>query len=204
MTVYKPWLDDKDGFNVLFQSVHLHGKNFYPNTGGFPAISEADILKQTTYKPGGIYNYPIFPGSAKCSKWRKTFAEQMIPKLVAFNPDFILISAGFDAHMKDHIHLSTDTTITEFDYKWVTEQITKVANLCCQGRVVSVLEGGYSTKSGPISPLAQSIQMHVRTLLKSNLSKVPVVELGEGMVLNEFEYFKVCKEERSLLKKRVL
>lgn len=154
VTVYKPWLDDHDGKNVLFQSIHLHGKNFYPNTGGFPAISEADINKQLVYKPGGIFNYPIYPGTAKCSKWRKTFSEQIIPKLVAFKPDFILISAGFDAHEKDHIHLTTDTTITEFDYKWVTEQINQVANLCCQGRVVSILEGGYSTKAGPISPLA--------------------------------------------------
>lgn len=71
-----------------------------------------------------------------------------------FNPDFILISAGFDAHQFDHLHHSSDTTINEFDYQWVTQQLIKVANSCCNGKIVSILEGGYSTKSGPISPLA--------------------------------------------------
>jgi len=61
------------------------------------------------------------PGTATCKRWRKAFAERVIPNLIAFEPDFIFISAGFDAHEKDHIHLNTDTTVTEFDYKWVTE-----------------------------------------------------------------------------------
>ena len=78
------------------------------------------------------------------------------------------MSAGFDAHEKDHIHSSTDTKITEFEYQWVTEQLIKVANEFCEGRIVSVLEGGYSTKSGPISPLAQSVAYHVRALIQSN------------------------------------
>jgi len=52
----------------------------------------------------------------------------MIPQLVKFKPDFIFISAGFDAHEKDHLHNSNDTRITEFEYKWITEQINKVAN----------------------------------------------------------------------------
>ncbi len=45
----------------------------------------------------------------------------MIPQLVKFKPDFIFISAGFDAHEKDHLHNSNDTRITEFEYKWITE-----------------------------------------------------------------------------------
>ena len=90
-----------------------------------------------------------------------------------FEPDFILVSAGFDAHEKDHIHHSNDTTVTEFDYKWVTEQLVKVANKFCDGRIVSILEGGYSTKSGPISPLAQSVQAHVRALLRTDQSTLP-------------------------------
>lgn len=52
----------------------------------------------------------------------------MIPQLIEFDPDFILISAGFDAHEKDHIHHDSDTTVNEFDYKWVTQQLVKVAN----------------------------------------------------------------------------
>lgn len=85
-----------------------------------------------------------------------------------FAPDIILISAGFDAHEKDQIHSPSDTRITEFEYEWFTRQLTKVANRFCKGRIVSVLEGGYSTKSGPISPLAQSVLHHVRALLRAN------------------------------------
>jgi acetoin utilization deacetylase AcuC-like enzyme len=55
----------------------------------------------------------------------------VFPRLIKFKPDFILISAGFDAHEKDHIHAATDTRITEFEYRWVTEEILKIANKYC-------------------------------------------------------------------------
>jgi len=106
------------------------------------------------------------PGTATSSKWRKIFSQQIIPQLVEFRPDVIFISAGFDAHEKDHIHGSWDTKITEFEYQWATEQLAQVANKFCEGRIISVLEGGYSTKSGPISPLAQSVTHHVRALVQ--------------------------------------
>ena len=60
-SVFKPWLDDEDPMNVLFQSVHLHGRNFYPGTGSkMDKYDENNAL----YYPAGIYNYPIAPGSA--------------------------------------------------------------------------------------------------------------------------------------------
>ena len=135
----------------------------------------------------------------------------MIPQLIEFNPDFILISAGFDAHEKDHIHMDTDTTINEFDYKWVTQQLVKVANQCCDGRLVSILEGGYSTKSGPISPLAQSVSAHVQALLRTNSSSLIDPEKAENALIcsdiqptfpNIDSYLSWCKQERGLLKKR--
>lgn len=89
-----------------------------------------------------------------------------MPRLAKFQPDFILVSAGFDAHEMDHIHAPGDTRITEFEYQWVTEQIVKVANQFCKGRLISVLEGGYSSRLGPISPLGQSVAHHVRALHK--------------------------------------
>ena len=58
--------------------------------------------------------------------------------------------------------------ITEFDYQWITEELAKLANRFCSGRLVSVLEGGYNTNLGPISPLAQSVAFHVRALLNTN------------------------------------
>ena len=96
----------------------------------------------------------LFPGTAKASTWRKSFSDKIVPALCKFKPDFIFVSAGFDAHEKDHLHDSSDTRVTEFEYQWVTEMLMKVANTYCQGRIVSVLEGGYSTRSGPLSPLA--------------------------------------------------
>ena len=71
---------------------------FYPDTG---ASSEKFTNEQQQYYPGGINNLPLRPGTATSSKWRKLISEQAIPRLVDFAPDFILISAGFDAHEKD-------------------------------------------------------------------------------------------------------
>ena len=76
-------------------------------------------------------NLPLVPGTASSSKWRKTISESLIPRLVDFAPDVILISAGFDGHEKDHIHSSTDTRITEFEYQWFTKELIKVANRFC-------------------------------------------------------------------------
>ena len=59
--------------------------------------------------PGGIYNYPLKPGTALAHKWRKVFNTKIFPSLVAFKPDFIFMSSGFDAHEHDHIHNPKDT-----------------------------------------------------------------------------------------------
>ena len=178
---YKPWLDFQDGKNVLFSSVHLFDNYeleessennsdlpvksdfksiFYPGTGG--ADENTSPYEANVY-PGGILNVPIKPGDASAANWRKSFTE-VFDRLVTFKPDFIFCSAGFDAHEYDQIHGSEDTGINEFDYEWLTENLQRIANQYCQGRLVSVLEGGYNIKLGPMSPLMQSISAHVRTL----------------------------------------
>lgn len=115
--------------------------------------------------PGGILNVPIYPGSATSENWRSEFTAKVFPRLLLFEPDIILISAGFDAHECDPIHSSGDTGVTEFDYKWLTEQLQKIANKTAQGRIISCFEGGYNVKLGHLSPLAQSVASHVRALL---------------------------------------
>ena len=98
---------------------------------------------------------PMTPEADGSSEsFRKAFKKYVFHRLIEFEPDFILVSAGFDAHEKDHLHRPKDTMITEFDYQWLTVELTKIANRFCQGRLVSVLEGGYNTNLGPISPLA--------------------------------------------------
>lgn len=78
----------------------------------------------------------------KANLWRRSWRDKILPAVVNFAPDLILISAGFDAHRKDDINFNF-VGVREHDYAWVTEQIVQVANRVCNGRVVSVLEGGY-------------------------------------------------------------
>jgi len=101
-------------------------------------------------------NLPLLPGSPDSTSfaWRLSFLSSLVPRLLAFSPDFIFVSAGFDGHAMDHLHLPGAIQLTEHDYRWATSLLVKVANTCCEGRLVSVLEGGYNTKAGPGSPLA--------------------------------------------------
>ena len=81
----------------------------------------------------------------------------IFPALRAFDPEFLLISAGFDAHADDPLAL---LNFTDDDYGWVTEQLCALAKKHCNGRVVSTLEGGYNLEA-----LARSAVTHVKALL---------------------------------------
>lgn len=73
-----------------------------------------------------------------------------------------MISAGFDGHEKDLLGTASNIAITEFDYAWLTRELVKISNMCCEGRIVSMLEGGYNTKGGGLySPLANSMYNHI-------------------------------------------
>lgn len=95
--------------------------------------------------------------------WRLTWLEHILPALHKFNPDLILISAGFDAHFQDEINHGF-IGLVEDDYAWLTRRIVQLANDRCHGRVVSVLEGGYRVQGDACSPLARSVAAHVRSL----------------------------------------
>jgi len=79
-----------------------------------------------------------------------------LPRLREFKPQFILVSAGFDAHGEDAMG---SMKLTEKDYAWVTEQIKAVADETADGRIVSMLEGGYV-----LSALARSVAAHLKVL----------------------------------------
>lgn len=88
--------------------------------------------------------------------FRKAVTQHWLPALERFDPEFVFVSAGFDAHVADdmsHIHLVDD------DYRWVTEQIVEVARRTAGGRIVSALEGGYELHS-----LARCVETHLRVL----------------------------------------
>lgn len=106
---------------------------------------------------GNIVNVPLHSGETGESV-RKKYSTLIFPALRAFNPELILISAGFDAHKDDPL---ASIELVEDDYRWLTEEIMAVANQCCEGRIISLLEGGYHLKA-----LANSVAVHIKALMK--------------------------------------
>ena len=105
-----------------------------------------------------ILNIPLAPGSNGLAM-RTAYNDQVFPRLRAFKPELIIISAGFDAHMDDPLaELNWETD----DFAWVTAQLCAVAAEVCGGRVVSTLEGGYDLKA-----LAASARAHVEELMRA-------------------------------------
>lgn len=100
--------------------------------------------------------------------WKRSWRDKIFPALVKFDPDMIILSAGFDAHRKDDINFSY-IGIQEKDFEWITDQVVQVANKCCNGRIVSVLEGGYRIQGNVVSAFARSVAAHVRALAEPNL-----------------------------------
>ena len=89
--------------------------------------------------------------------YRYAFKNVFMPKLKNFEPDFILVSAGFDAHIDDplgNLCLSTSS------YKWMTQEMIRLAKKYCSGKLISVLEGGYNLKA-----LTECTAIHIQTLI---------------------------------------
>ena len=123
-----------------------HQAPFYPGTG---AASERGVANN-------IVNVPL-PRGCNSALFREKTAEVILPALRKFDPQLIIISAGFDAHASDPL---AELNLTDDDYRWVTQALVDIADDCCEGRIVSVLEGGYS-----LDALASSSAVHVDTLM---------------------------------------
>jgi acetoin utilization deacetylase AcuC-like enzyme len=91
---------------------------------------------------------------------REAVSKAWIPALEDYKPELILFSAGFDAHAEDDMAM---LRFSDADYAWVTEQVKQVAERHAQGRIVSMLEGGYS-----LSALGRSVVQHLRVLAELN------------------------------------
>ncbi len=126
-------------------------------------------------------------------KLRDTYRKTVLPHLREFDPDLIFISAGFDAHRRDTMNFGY-VGMVEDDYEWITEQLVKIANTCCNGRIISVLEGGYKIHGGLISPFARSVASHVRGLVDGGMSR-ELYDLQDGEWESQFERHLV--EERA-------
>ena len=128
--------------------------------GGTPLIPEP-LLEASITQPH-VINVAMSHGHGP-RVWRRIMTSDVLPRLAAFKPDLILISAGFDAHKADTINCGY-MRLSEEDYFWITQQLVKIANLTANGRIVSVLEGGYKVQGRVVSPFARSVAAHVRAL----------------------------------------
>jgi len=102
-----------------------------------------------------MLNVPL-PAGTRGDAFREMVDACWLPRLREFAPELILVSAGFDAHYEDDM---ASLGLTEMDYVWVTEQLRRVARNCAAGRIVSLLEGGYS-----LSALGRSVAAHIKAL----------------------------------------
>jgi acetoin utilization deacetylase AcuC-like enzyme len=102
-----------------------------------------------------MVNLPV-PAYTKGMDVRELIELMWIPRLEAFKPEMIFISAGFDAHRDDDMG---QMNLNEQDYAWITERIRNVAKRHAKGRIVSALEGGYN-----LSALGRSVEAHIRVL----------------------------------------
>jgi len=107
---------------------------------------------------GNILNIPLAPGTGS-SEMRKAYAEQVFPRLRAFKPELVIISAGFDAHQDDPL---ANLNWTTGDFAWLTSEICTIAEEICEGRIVSTLEGGYD-----LDALSAATKAHVEELKKA-------------------------------------
>ena len=115
---------------------------FYPYSG-------------TDHPASNMLNLPV-PAYTKGMDIRELVDTMWIPRLEAFKPEMIFISAGFDAHRDDDLG---QMGLVEQDYAWITSRIKDVAKRHSQGRIVSSLEGGYNLQA-----LARSVEAHIRVL----------------------------------------
>jgi acetoin utilization deacetylase AcuC-like enzyme len=106
--------------------------------------------------PGHLVNTPL-PAGAGGDAFRAAVTRAWLPEIERFRPEFIFVSAGFDAHADDPL---TDLRFQDADYGWITDRIVEVADRFANGRIVSTLEGGYD-----LPALARCAVLHVQGLM---------------------------------------
>jgi acetoin utilization deacetylase AcuC-like enzyme len=122
-----------------------HESPLYPLTGG-----------EDEHGAGKIVNGCLAPGEGSCA-FRALWDEVLLPRIDAFRPQLVLVSAGFDAHRDDPL---ADLRLTAEDFAWITTRLLRLADAHADGRLVSTLEGGYA-----LPALAASAAAHVEALL---------------------------------------
>lgn len=134
-----------DDPSVLFCSTHQ--MPLYPGTGA----------KDETGVKNNVVNAPLSPDTGS-EHFREAFKSRVLPALENYRPDFIIISAGFDAHHRDPL---AQINLVGDDFDWATGRLMEIAGKYANNRVVSLLEGGYDLEG-----LAESAGMHILRLMK--------------------------------------
>ncbi len=132
--------------DLFFASTHQ--SPLYPGTGH---LEERGVA-------GNIVNAPLPPFSGT-AEFRRAMEVDVLPAVDAFAPNLLLISAGFDAHARDPL---AQLQLTGADFEWVTHQLVRLADRHCDGKIVSVLEGGYDAAG-----LAEGCARHLHALVRA-------------------------------------
>jgi len=151
---------DLDRVAVIDFDVH-HGNGTEAAFIDDPHVLMCSFFQHPFYPYSGLeggdnmVNIPL-PANTSGKVVREMISKIWIPRLQEFKPQLIMISAGFDAHREDDLG---QMGLVEDDYVWITQQLMNVANLTCEGKIVSCLEGGYN-----LSALGRSVAAHLKTL----------------------------------------
>lgn len=132
---------------------------FYASTHQMPLFPGTGAANERGANGENIVNAPLRAGSGG-DFFRDAMNTAVLPALRNFQPDLLIVSAGFDAHERDplaNIALQLD------DFAWITRELLSVAHECCDGRLVSALEGGYDLEA-----LAACTAAHVRELMRAS------------------------------------
>lgn len=150
---------------IIDFDVH-HGNGTEDIFEGDPHVLMASTFQHPFYPYSGtedparnMVNVPLRAGAGS-KEFREAVQKAWLPALEGFKPELVLFSAGFDAHAEDDMAM---LRLADADYGWVTEQVKAVAERHAKGRMVSMLEGGYS-----LSALARSVVQHVKVLADLN------------------------------------
>jgi len=127
---------------------------FFASTHQFPHYPGTGAETETGV--GNILNVPL-DANADGKVFKEKVERKILPAIKEFEPEILLISAGFDAHAKDPL---ASLKLEETDFEWITNELMEIAAECAEGRLISTLEGGYD-----IDALASSVQAHVGALI---------------------------------------
>lgn len=144
-----------------------HGNGTEDIVAGDERILMVSFFQHPFYPVGGLMssagnllNMPV-PAFTKGQTIRDMVNQHWLPRLDAYAPELLLISAGFDAHREDDLG---QMGLVEEDYAWITSRLKDIAAKHAKGRIVSCLEGGYN-----LNALARSVEAHIRVLTETSL-----------------------------------